>query len=92
MNSTAAIQPVGEENRNLRGIDFFVLWAGAAVSLAEIWAGSLLVPLGFLTGLLGVNVGGIPLTESAWGFASVTLFLVVITFFQILYFRRKHWL
>jgi len=50
------------------------------------------LPLGFLTGLLGVNVGGIPLTENPWGFPSVTLFLIVITFFQVLFFRWKHWI
>jgi zinc transporter len=50
------------------------------------------LPLGFLTGLLGVNVGGIPLAENPWGFAGVTLFMVVITFLQVLYFRRKHWI
>ena len=37
-------------------------------------------------------MGGIPLTESPLGFASVTLFLVVITFFQVLYFLRKYWI
>jgi putative hydroxymethylpyrimidine transporter CytX len=51
------IQPVGQEQRNLTGIDFFLLWAGAAVSLAEIWAGGLLVPLGFLAGLVAIFVG-----------------------------------
>lgn len=51
------IEPVGPEARNLRGIDFFLLWAGAAVSLAEIWAGGFLVPLGFLTGFLVIFMG-----------------------------------
>jgi NCS1 family nucleobase:cation symporter-1 len=51
------IESVGTEQRNLRGIDFFLLWAGAAVSLAEIWAGGLLVPLGFSSGLLAVIIG-----------------------------------
>jgi len=41
----------------LGGIDFFLLWAGAAVSLAEIWAGGLLAPLGFASGLLVVIFG-----------------------------------
>lgn len=53
----AGIEPTAEGERNLRGIDFFFLWAGAAVSLAEIWAGGLLVPLGFVSGLLAVLVG-----------------------------------
>jgi NCS1 family nucleobase:cation symporter-1 len=57
MGNTVGIEPVGQEARNLSGIDFFLLWAGAAVSLAEIWAGGLLVPLGFLTGFLVIIVG-----------------------------------
>jgi NCS1 family nucleobase:cation symporter-1 len=51
------IKPVEQGQRNLNGIDFFLLWAGAAVSLAEIWAGGLLVPLGLLGGLLAVVLG-----------------------------------
>jgi putative hydroxymethylpyrimidine transporter CytX len=51
------IKPIGMEKRNLGGIDFFLLWAGAAVSLAEIWAGGLLVPLGFLAGLVAILIG-----------------------------------
>jgi|YNPNPStandDraft_1061719.scaffolds.fasta_scaffold04444_9 NCS1 family nucleobase:cation symporter-1 len=53
----AGIEPTAEGERNLRGVDFFFLWAGAAVSLAEIWAGGLLVPLGFVSGLLAVLIG-----------------------------------
>jgi NCS1 family nucleobase:cation symporter-1 len=51
------IEPIGLEERNLGGMDFFLLWAGAAVSLAEIWAGGLLIPLGFLTGFLVIIIG-----------------------------------
>ncbi len=53
----SGIEPVGQAQRNLRGVDFFLLWGGAAVSLAEIWAGGLLVPLGFLTGLIVILLG-----------------------------------
>lgn len=45
------------EDRNLGGIDFFLLWSGAAVSLAEIWAGGLMVPLGLALGLLAIIFG-----------------------------------
>ncbi len=51
------IEPIPKEERNLRGGDFFLLWAGAAVSLAEIWAGSLIVPLGLGLGLLAILLG-----------------------------------
>ncbi len=48
------------------------------------------LPLGLLTGLLGINVGGIPLAESAWGFISVSAFLVVLAVAQIFFFRWRH--
>jgi putative hydroxymethylpyrimidine transporter CytX len=70
------IKPVPVEARHMRGLDFFLLWAGAAVSLAEIWAGGLIVPLGLGLGLwaifLGHLIGNTPfalggLIGSRWG-------------------------
>jgi len=49
------IEPIPKEERNLGGWDFFLLWAGAAISLAEIWAGSLMVPLGLGLGLWAIG-------------------------------------
>jgi putative hydroxymethylpyrimidine transporter CytX len=72
----SGIEPIPKEERNLSGFDFFLLWAGAAVSLAEIWAGGLLVPLGLglglLVNLLGHLVGNTPFAlggfpGSRWG-------------------------
>lgn len=40
---------------------------------------AILLPLGFLTGLLGINIGGFPLSASAWGFVYVVLMLLVGT-------------
>jgi putative hydroxymethylpyrimidine transporter CytX len=58
-------EPVEGHERNLRERDFFLLWAGAAISLSEIWAGGLLVSFGLLAGLgiilLGHLVGGTPM-------------------------------
>jgi zinc transporter len=51
----------------------------------------LFMPLGFFTGLLGINVGGIPLAENPWGFFYVVLFLLVVVFVQMLLFWRKRW-
>lgn len=51
----------------------------------------LFLPLGFLTGLLGVNVGGIPLADNPWGFVGVVLFLLALVLVQVLVFRRRHW-
>ena len=57
--------PVDGHERNLNERDFFLLWAGAAISLSEIWAGGLLVSFGLLAGLfiilLGHAVGNVPM-------------------------------
>ncbi|MGA7878141.1 MAG: putative hydroxymethylpyrimidine transporter CytX [Desulfoferrobacter sp.] len=45
------------KDRNLGGVDYFLLWSGAAISLAEIWAGGLMVPLGLSLGLLAIILG-----------------------------------
>ena len=74
------IEPIPTSQRNLTGLDFFLLWAGAAVSLAEIWAGGILVPMGYVTGivviLLGHVIGNTPLAlggiiGSQWGIPSM---------------------
>jgi zinc transporter len=52
----------------------------------------LFLPLGFLTGLLGINVGGIPLAENALGFMLVVVFLVIVIVGEILLFKAKKWL
>ncbi|MDU8913575.1 zinc transporter ZntB [Aestuariicoccus sp. MJ-SS9] len=49
---------------------------------------SIFLPLGLVTGLLGMNVGGIPGTASPWGFAAVCGGLVVIGLGLLLWFRR----
>jgi len=53
---------------------------------------ALFLPLGFLTGLLGVNVGGIPGTESPYAFSAFVIFLIVLTGGIGVYFKNKKWL
>lgn len=53
---------------------------------------AIFLPLGFLTGLFGINVGGIPGTENKMAFAIVTLALVILGMFQYLIFKLKKWL
>lgn len=74
------IEPIPQGERNLKGWDFFLLWSGAAVSLAEIWAGGLIVPLGLGLGiwaiLIGHVIGNTPfalggLIGSRWGIPSM---------------------
>jgi zinc transporter len=50
------------------------------------------LPLGFLTSLLGVNVGGVPGTSTRWGFWVLCAGFVVAVVLQLRYFKRKGWL
>lgn len=53
---------------------------------------AIFLPLGLLTGLLGINVGGIPGTESPWAFLIVTVFLFVLAIVLIAWFKKLKWL
>lgn len=44
------------------------------------------------SGLLGINVGGIPGEGVGWGFLAVCALLVVVLAGQMFYFRRKGWI
>jgi zinc transporter len=46
------------------------------------------LPTSFLTGLLGVNVGGIPGTENTLAFATFCFVLVLIFFIEYWILRR----
>jgi zinc transporter len=49
------------------------------------------LPLSFMTGLLGINVGGIPGAGNNRAFLVVVGLLVVIFIAQWLYFRWRKW-
>lgn len=53
---------------------------------------AIFLPLGFLTGLLGINVPGIPGSENKQAFIVFVVILCSITFGQIIIFKRKKWL
>lgn len=53
---------------------------------------AIFLPLGLLTGLLGINVGGIPGTDDDMAFWVVCGFLVAVAAVQVWLFKRKHWL
>jgi zinc transporter len=55
-------------------------------------AAAIFLPLGFLTGLLGINVGGIPGADSKLGFMFFVLLLVGVVVFQVWFFKKKKWL
>ncbi len=51
------MERISAQERNFTGLDYFLLWGGAAVSLAEILAGGILAPLGVFTGILVILLG-----------------------------------
>ena len=53
---------------------------------------AIFLPLGFLTGLFGINVGGIPMAESPEGFVDIVLILLLTTALQVVLFRWRRWL
>lgn len=53
---------------------------------------AIFLPLGLLTGLLDINVGGIPGMENPNAFLIVCSFLVVIAILQAIIFRRMRWM
>ena len=53
---------------------------------------TVMLPLGFLTGLLGINVGGMPGAETAWAFWAVCAMLAAVTIFEVWLFKRLNWL
>ncbi len=53
---------------------------------------AIFLPLGFLTGLLGINVGGIPGAENSSSFYIFIVFLTAIVTLQLYIFKKKRWL
>lgn len=49
------------------------------------------LPMSFLTGLLGINVGGIPGSENPYGFVYACLLILVVAVGQMWLFKRLRW-
>ncbi|MZR29494.1 zinc transporter ZntB [Sneathiella litorea] len=49
------------------------------------------LPLGFLTGLLGINVGGIPGVDNPYAFFVFSGILIILVVIQILLFKKFKW-
>jgi zinc transporter len=50
------------------------------------------LPMSFITGLLGINVGGMPGANSPWGFMIACLVMVALAVGQIWWFKRLRWM
>lgn len=77
LNDQLVDQRAEEMNRNM-----FLLSIVAAIFL----------PLGFLTGLLGVNVGGIPGADNGYAFTVLCLLMAAIGVGIVALFRKLKWL
>jgi zinc transporter len=53
---------------------------------------AIFLPLGLLTGLLGINVGGMPGAEYKWAFTLVVVLLIVIAIVLLVWFKKIKWL
>lgn len=60
----------------------FILSVGAGIFL----------PISFLTGLFGVNVGGMPGLDSPWAFTILCVSMTVLALVLVAVIRRKNWL
>ncbi len=52
---------------------------------------AIFLPLGFLTGLLGVNVGGIPGSDNPAAFGVFVALLLAIVTLEVVFFRLNKW-
>jgi zinc transporter len=52
---------------------------------------AIFLPLGFLTGLLGINLGGIPGAENPLAFVIFIAMLILVLLLQLLIFRWRKW-
>jgi zinc transporter len=50
------------------------------------------LPLTFITGLLGMNVEGIPWAHTPWAFWGIVAFCVLVGIVVLAWFARRHWL
>lgn len=53
---------------------------------------AIFLPLSFLTGLMGMNVAGLPGTVNAWSFWIIVLLMVLIAVAILAIFRNRKWL
>jgi zinc transporter len=53
---------------------------------------AIFLPLGFLTGLFGINIGGMPGVDNNMAFSIFSIGLIVVVFIQIILFKLFKWL
>ena len=72
--------------------DLHVAQSQARHSFILSLAAAIFLPLGFLTGLFGVNIAGMPGTDNPWAFTILCLSMVALALVMLLIFRLRRWL
>ncbi len=52
---------------------------------------AIFLPLSFVTGLLGINVGGVPGIDNPWAFTWVSGVSFILAIFMLIWFKNKKW-
>lgn len=52
----------------------------------------ILLPLTLISSIYGMNIANMPFADHENGFIIVTVFMIAITIFMLVYFRRRNWL
>ena len=52
---------------------------------------AIFLPLGFLTGMFGINIGGMPGVDNPYAFTFFTISLIAIVILQIILFKKMKW-
>jgi len=53
---------------------------------------TIFIPITAIASIYGMNVSGVPLMKSVWGFDEVALLMILSVIVMIIFFRRKKWL
>lgn len=53
---------------------------------------AIFLPISFVAGMLGINVGGIPGSDSPWGFLIVAALMGLALLGQLVWFKKRGWL
>lgn len=72
-------------------VDSLHAWRMGRQSFVLSVAAAIFLPLGFLTGLFGVNIAGMPGVDWPWAFTTLSLASVGIGLALILWFRLMRW-
>jgi zinc transporter len=54
--------------------------------------GSIFLPLGFLTGLFGINIGGMPGVESESAFWVFSFIIIILVIIEYILFKKNDWI